>query len=138
MKKLTANFHGKKALVADDYLINQELTKEMMELMGCVVDVAEDGADALDKYSNNNYDVIMMDVQMPNMDGYEATKKIREIENKTERKHTPIIAITASALQGDEEKCLNAGMDDYISKPIKGENLENKLMKYIGNGQSNV
>jgi CheY-like chemotaxis protein len=138
MKKITANFKGKKALIADDYLINQELTKEMMELMGCVVDVAEDGVVALENYINNTYDVIMMDVQMPNMDGYEATKKIREIENSTGRSHTPIIAITASALKGDEEKCLKAGMDDYISKPIKGENLENTLAKYIGGEKGNV
>jgi CheY-like chemotaxis protein len=131
MKKITANFNGKKALVADDYLINQELTKEMLELMGCVVDVAEDGAIALDKFQKNQYDIIIMDVQMPNMDGYAATKNIRELEAKNGLKHIPIIAITASALQGDEEKCLHAGMDDYMSKPIKGEILENTLKKYL-------
>lgn len=131
MKKITANFHGKKVLVADDYFINQELTKELMELMGCKVDVAEDGPTTLDRYNNNVYDLIMMDVQMPEMDGFEVTKKIREIEANTNKTRTVIIALTANALPGDEQKCLNAGMDDYISKPMKGEYLEEKLAKYL-------
>lgn len=131
MKKISANFHGKKALVVDDYAINQELTCEMMEMMGCNVDVAEDGMVALEKYNENPYDVIMMDVQMPELDGYEVTKKIREIEAKSGKKRTAIIAITANAMQGDAEKCLSAGMDDYISKPLRGEHLEKVLTKYL-------
>ena len=131
MRKITPDFKGRKALIADDYIINQELTKEMLELMGCEVDVAADGKIALEKYGNNAYDVIMMDVQMPEMDGYEATKKIREIECGTGREHTLIIAITANAMSGDKEKCLASGMDDYISKPIKGEVLQQKLAKYF-------
>jgi len=116
--KITANFKGKKALVADDHIVNLELTKDMMELMGCNVDVAENGFVALEKYKNKQYDVIMMDVQMPELDGYEVTKKIREFEDSGDKKHTIIMALTANALQGDEEKCLSAGMDDYISKPL--------------------
>ncbi len=131
MKKITRDFIGRKALVADDYIINQELTREMLELMGCDVDVAEDGKTALDKYNDNNYDVIIMDVQMPEMDGYDATKNIREIENTSGKKRTVIIAITANAMSGDREKCLAAGMDDYISKPIKGEILQQKLAQYF-------
>ncbi len=131
MKKLTANFNGKKALVADDYLINQELTKEMLEIMGCKVDVSDDGIETLKKYQKNHYDIIMLDVQMPEMDGYEVTRRIREIESQI-GKHTIIIAITANALPGDEEKCIKSGMDDYIAKPIKGETLENKLLKHLG------
>lgn len=131
MKKITADFKGKKALVVDDYYINQELTKEMMEMMGCVVDVAEDGVVALSKYKNNHYDVIMMDVQMPELDGYEVTKKIREYEASGGKKPTIIIAITANAMQGDREKCLESGMDDYISKPLRGEQLEKTLTKYL-------
>jgi CheY-like chemotaxis protein len=131
IKKITANFKGKKALVVDDYIINQELTKEMMEMMGCNVDVAEDGIIALEKYKNNIYDIIMMDVQMPELDGYEVTKKIRDFEASGGKKHTIIVAITANAMQGDQEKCLNAGMDDYISKPLRGEHLEKVLTKYL-------
>ncbi len=130
MKKLTANFNGAKALVADDYPINQELTKEMLEIMGCMVDVSDDGIETLKKYNKNHYDIIMLDVQMPEMDGYEVTRRIREIESQI-GKHTIIIAITANALPGDEEKCIKSGMDDYIAKPIKGETLESKLLKYL-------
>lgn len=131
MKKITADFNGKKTLVVDDYYINQELTKEMMEMMGCVVDVAEDGLSALAKYKNNHYDVIMMDVQMPELDGYEVTKQIREYEASGGKKPAIVIAITANSMQGDREKCLEAGMDDYISKPLRGEQLEKTLTKYL-------
>lgn len=131
MKKITANFKGKRALVADDYFTNQELTKELMTMMGCVVDVTENGPATLEKYQNNYYDIIMMDIQMPEMDGYEVTRRIRQIEETTDKKRTTIVAITANAMIGDQEKCLNAGMDDYISKPVKGSYLEEVLTKYL-------
>jgi CheY-like chemotaxis protein len=130
MKKITAKFPDAKILVADDYPINLELTKEMLELMECKIDTAENGIEALELCKKNSYDIVFMDVQMPDMDGYTATKKIREIENGD--KHTIIIAITANALTGDKEKCTEAGMDDYLSKPIKGEGLEGMLVKYLG------
>ena len=129
MKKITASFAGKTLLVADDYVVNQELTKEMLEMMDCEVDIAEDGKEAFDMYNENSYDLIFMDVQMPEMDGYETTRKIRDIEGKD--KHIPIVAITANALTGDKEKCIESGMDDYISKPIKGEILEEMLTRYL-------
>jgi len=129
MKKITEKFSGVRALVADDYSINSELVQEMLEMMECHVDSAEDGQQASEMHKQNNYDIIFMDIQMPVKDGYEATKEIRRFEG--DNNHTPIIAITANALQGDKEKCLAAGMDDYISKPIRGENLETILTKYI-------
>jgi len=98
-------------------------------MMGCGVDVAEDGEEALELYQAGNYDLIFMDVQMPELDGYEVTAKIRGFE--ADDKHTPIVAVTANALSGDKEKCIEAGMDDYISKPIKGESLEEMLIKYL-------
>lgn len=131
MKKISANFNGKKALVVDDYLINLELTKEMLQLMGCNVDVAIDGPSTLEKYNNNEYDIIMMDVQMPIIDGYEVTRRIRDIEAKNGKRHTIIIALTANAMIGDDKKCLDAGMDDYISKPVRGEHLEDMLTRYL-------
>ncbi|MDB2415367.1 response regulator [Rickettsiales bacterium] len=130
LKKITANFNGAKVLVAEDYFVNQELTKEILELMGCVVDVASDGMEALSKYKESQYDLILMDIQMPIMDGYEATKAIREIEQSSDGR-IPIIAVTANALNGDREACIAAGMDDYISKPIKGESVEDTLKKFI-------
>lgn len=129
MKKITAKFPGVKVMVVDDYPINLELATEMLRIMECDVDMAEDGQEAIDLCKNNNYAVIFMDIQMPKIDGYTATKMIREMEG--DDKHTVIVAITANALQGDREKCLDAGMDDYISKPIQGENIEKILQKYV-------
>lgn len=128
MKKISAEFNAH-ILVVDDYIVNQELTKEMLEMMKCEVDVAEDGNEALSLYKEATYDLIFMDVQMPGMDGYDVTRQIRMLEGSA--KHTPIIAVTANALVGDREKCLEAGMDDYISKPIKGSDLEMMLEKYV-------
>lgn len=128
MKRISAEYNAH-ILVVDDYIVNQELTKEMLEMMKCEVDVAEDGNEAISLYKEGKYDLIFMDVQMPGMDGYDVTRQIRIIESGKE--HTPIIAITANALVGDREKCLEAGMDDYISKPIKGSDLEMMLDKYL-------
>lgn len=128
MKKISAKFNAT-VLVVDDYIVNQELAKEMLEMMGCQVDVAEDGNEALRMYKENDYDLMFLDVQMPEKDGYQLTREIRQIE--TGNKHSIIIAITANALVGDKEKCLEAGMDDYISKPIKGADLEIMMEKYL-------
>jgi len=116
-------------LVVEDYPINQEITKELLEMMGCDVDVVDSGAEALEAVRRNTYDLIIMDIQMPEMDGYEATKEIRRIEGTT--KHVPIVALTANALQGDREKCLSAGMDEYISKPFRAAELEAVLLKFL-------
>lgn len=131
MGKVTAKFSGKKILVAEDYFVNQEVTQDILELMDFSVDIAENGKEALEKYEAGAYDAILMDIQMPEMDGFQATAEIRKKEGDT--KHTPIIALTANALSGDREKCLEAGMDDYISKPIEAVKLEEILKKYIPN-----
>ncbi len=116
-------------LVVEDYPVNQELTKELLEMMGCDVEVVESGAEAIEAVKRNPYDMIFMDIQMPEMDGYEATKEIRRIEGSA--KHVPIVALTANALQGDREKCLSAGMDEYISKPFRASELETTLLKFL-------
>ncbi len=131
MPKVTSKFPGKKILIADDYFINQEVAQDILELMEFTVDVAENGRDAVKKFQHGQYDAVLMDIQMPEMDGYEAAEKIREIEGSG--KHTPIIALTASVLVGEREKCLKAGMDDYISKPIEAVKLEQILKKHIPN-----
>jgi len=97
--------------------------------------VANNGKEALDKFGTSKYDVILMDIQMPVMDGILATKKIREIESSTNH-HTPIIAITANALAGDKENCLAAGMNDYISKPFQPEVLVQKMRNLLTSGNS--
>ena len=129
MKKVTSKFPGKRALVVEDYFVNQEVTQDILELMGVDVEVAENGREALELYQNQKYDLIFMDIQMPEMDGYQTTREIRRTED--EGSHVPIIALTANALSGDREKCLEAGMDDYISKPIEVEKIEEILKKYL-------
>ena len=115
-------------LVAEDNMINQKLARRMLEILGCEVNVAANGSEAFILFKKSNYDLIFMDCQMPEMDGYEATSKIRLYENPS--KHTPIIAMTAHTMQGDKEKCLNSGMDDYIAKPIRKENFSEMIRKW--------
>jgi CheY-like chemotaxis protein len=131
MTKITSKFTGRKILVAEDYPVNQEVTQYMLELMDFSVDLAENGIEALKKFDKNSYDAILMDIQMPVMDGFETALEIRKRE--AGHSHIPIIALTANALTGDKEKCLAAGMDDYISKPIEAIQLETILKKYISN-----
>lgn len=117
-------------LLVEDNLINQKIVILSIQKLVKNIDVANNGKEALDKFGTSKYDVILMDIQMPIMDGIVATKKIREIEASTNQ-HTPIIAITANALAGDKEACLAAGMNDYISKPFQPETLITKMKNLI-------
>ena len=117
-------------LLVEDNLINQKIVLLSLKKAVKTVDVANNGKEALDKFGSAKYDLILMDIQMPIMNGIVATKKIRSIEKSTNT-HTPIIAITANALLGDKEECLAAGMDDYISKPFQIETLINKMEQQL-------
>ncbi len=117
-------------LLVEDNLINQKIVILSLKKLVKNIDVAANGKEALDKFGTSQYDIILMDVQMPIMNGYVATRKIREIEAST-NSHTPIIAITANALLGDREESLAAGMDDYISKPFQIEVLIQKMKKFL-------
>jgi signal transduction histidine kinase/CheY-like chemotaxis protein/ligand-binding sensor domain-containing protein len=110
-------------LVAEDNRVNQKLAAATLEKMGHRVTVATNGAEALDKWREAGFDLIFMDVQMPEIDGFEATQLIRSQED-VQQKHTPIVAMTANAMRGDRERCVSAGMDDYVSKPISRASLE--------------
>ena len=110
-------------LLAEDNRVNQKLAVAMLSRMGHEVTVAGDGKEAIEAWEQQRFDLILMDIQMPEMDGYEAAKRIRERE-QISRQHIPIIAMTAHAMRGDRESCLTAGMDDYISKPISRKGLE--------------
>ena len=118
-------------LLVEDNLINQKIVLLSLKKAVKNVDVANNGKEALDKFGSIKYDVILMDIQMPIMNGIVTTKKIRNIE-KSSNTHTPIIAITANALLGDKEECLAAGMDDYISKPFQIETLIKKIEQHLG------
>lgn len=118
-----------KVLIAEDHPINQEVIALLFSELGCTVDVAVNGREAVDKFRDGAYDIIFMDCQMPEMDGYSATKAIRGIE--TDRGgHIPIVALTASVLSSDCSQTLDAGMDDYLLKPVKKETLAAMLGKY--------
>ena len=116
---------GLRILLAEDNPVNQMLAVRLLEKRGYSIQVADNGQKALDlleKAAPGEFAVVLMDVQMPNMDGYEATAELRKREAKAGR-HTPIIALTAHAMKGDRERCLAAGMDDYVSKPIHAKEL---------------
>lgn len=122
-------FAGCRALLAEDNLINQKLATRLLEKLGCCVDVAVNGVQAARLSASNVYDVIFMDCQMPEMDGFEATAEIRRREGDSRR--TPIVAMTAYAMSGDRQRCLRAGMDDYVSKPIRPGLLEQALYTWF-------
>ena len=115
-------------LLAEDNLVNQKVATAMLQKMGHKVDIANDGYEVLERLQNHNYDLILMDCQMPRLDGYEATRKIRETEK--DGAHIPIIAMTAHSMSGDREKCLAAGMDEYITKPVVKSQLQTVLNSF--------
>ncbi len=115
-------------LIAEDNQINQKLIIKMLNKLGYVVDIANNGLEVIDLHKKRKYDLIFMDVHMPEMDGFEATGIIRKTLSRN--KHVVVIAVTANAMAGDKEKCLEAGMDDYLSKPVKLESIQNILIKW--------
>ncbi len=124
---------GAKILLAEDNPINQEVVIALLDRIGLSVDVAENGEEALNQVgSQPDYDAVLMDVQMPLMDGYEATRRLRRIFHLQD---LPVIAMTAHALKGDREKCLAAGMNDYVTKPIDMQVLYSTLMKWVRVGK---
>ncbi|MGB0911329.1 MAG: response regulator [Nitrospirales bacterium] len=141
--KEAARKRSARILVADDHRVNQQLAVLMVERMGHRADVVSNGQEAVQAVTRQPYDLVLMDCQMPEMDGYEATRKIREAESvKRAAKeagvdplpptpHVPIIAMTANAMQGDREKCLDAGMDDYLAKPIKPEAVHETINRWL-------
>jgi len=121
-----------KVLLAEDNLVNQQVAKGVLHKLGCQVDLAMNGVEAVADFEKHHYDIIFMDCQMPRMDGYEATAEIRHLETRSaENQHIPIIALTANALSGDREKCLTAGMDDYVSKPFDQKRIRKALKQWL-------
>ena len=114
---------GLSMLLVEDHPVNQKLATALLQRRGYRVTLAENGRVAVDKFSRDRFDFILMDMQMPEMDGIEATRAIRTLESQQQRARTPVIAMTANAMQGDRELCLAAGMDDYLSKPINAPEM---------------
>ena len=115
-----------KILLVEDNIVNQEVATGMLTKKGHTIVIANNGEEAVSLYKKEFFDLLLMDVQMPLLNGYEATQQIRIIENSTGN-HTPIIGLTANAMKGDREKCLEAGMDDYVSKPVRFADLLSAL-----------
>ncbi len=120
-------------LVAEDHAVNREITVAMLAELGCRVTTVENGVEALAACRTQHFDAILMDCQMPEMDGYEATREIRQLERERgSGGAVPIIAITANALEGDRQRCLEAGMDDYLSKPFTRGDLHGRMARWLG------
>ncbi len=117
-------------LLADDNVVNQKVALRLFEQMGYHIDIAADGHEVIEAARQQAYDLIFMDVQMPEMNGLEATRRIRELERETGKPKSVIIAMTASAMTGDREKCLEAGMDDYLSKPVRPEAVQAVIQRW--------
>lgn len=116
-----------KVLLVDDYYVNRVFAEKLLRKFGFRhIDIAENGVQAIEKYRTSPYNMIFMDCQMPELDGYQTTEKLRMLEDGT-KIHTPIVAMTANAMMGDREKCLKSGMDDYLSKPLRAEHLSKVL-----------
>ncbi len=131
---INVRFEGR-VLLAEDNLINQKVAKMMLQGFGLSVDVVSNGLQALEALSKNTYALVLMDCQMPEMDGYDATRKIREYDASSlpgnGKTHIPIIALTAHAMKGDRESCIAAGMDDYLPKPFNREQLAEVLGRWL-------
>jgi len=116
-------------LLAEDNAVNQKLARHVLGRLGCEVDVANNGVEALERWHRRPYDAIFMDCQMPVLDGYQTTQRIRESAGRG--REIPIVALTASSMVGDRERCLAAGMTDYISKPLDPRELRRVLQAIL-------
>lgn len=121
----------KSLLLVEDHSVNQLVAQAMLHNLGYHCDIANNGQEAYEHWQNHSYDLIFMDCQMPVLDGFDATRKIREEERITGRKATPIVALTANAISGDRDRCIAAGMNDYLSKPFRQEQLLPLLSRWL-------
>jgi CheY-like chemotaxis protein len=124
-------FYGMQILLVEDNRVNLEITNEMLTQFGCQVTMAENGKQAIECARTHIYDLIFMDCQMPEMDGFEAARHIVSLKAGGHIAPVPIVAFTANALRGDRERCLESGMDDYLMKPVRKTNLEAILFKWL-------
>jgi hypothetical protein len=122
---------GRRVLLAEDNPVNLAVARQMLERLGCFVDCAGNGAEALAALERGAYDLVFMDCQMPTLDGYEATRRLRARE-RASGTHTIVLALTANAMEGDRERCLASGMDDHLTKPLELRVLADALERWSG------
>jgi signal transduction histidine kinase/CheY-like chemotaxis protein len=130
-----SGLEGLRVLLAEDNPVNQKVATRMLIGFGCEVTVAENGRIAVDLAREGRFDLVLMDCQMPALDGFAATAELRALEAEGAVPHIPVVAMTAHAMQGDRERCLDAGMDDYLAKPVRRELLEEMLGRWAGVGR---
>lgn len=123
--------YNAKALIVEDNIVNLKLAKKLLDKYACFYKTATDGAEALELFKKNEFDLVFMDCQMPHMDGFEASIAMRKYEAKKKLKRTPIVALTAHTLESDKEKCLNSGMDDFLTKPLRISKITEIMEKYL-------
>jgi CheY-like chemotaxis protein len=126
--KIGRDGNNSRILLAEDNIVNQKVASRMLEKLGCKIDIAANGDEAIRMWEKFPYDLILMDCHMPITDGYQATRVIRQRE--AEGTHIPIVALTANAMKGEREVCLQSGMDDFVSKPVKIDDLEQVLVRF--------
>jgi CheY-like chemotaxis protein len=119
-------------LVAEDNVVNQRVIRGLLARFGCSVHIVENGAKALESIAQGPFDLVLMDCQMPELDGLEATRRLRAGESGH---RTPVVALTAGVMEGDRERCLAAGMDDFLSKPVRIDELERALATWSALGR---
>jgi diguanylate cyclase (GGDEF)-like protein len=124
------NIEGRNILVVEDDRANQQVAQAMLETMGCGVEIVSNGRECLEEIARSSYDLVLMDCHMPELDGYKTTAIIREHEQSGQR--IPIVAMTANVISGESDKCLAAGMDDYLSKPLTRDSLKDKVVRWLG------
>lgn len=130
-RPVAGNVRRPRILLVEDNQVNQIVAQNMLATLGLDTDVASNGVEAIEKLHGRGYDLVLMDVEMPVMDGYTATQEIRREERLSGLGHIPIIAITANALSGDRERCIANGMDDHLAKPFRLEALTSLLRLWL-------
>jgi PAS domain S-box-containing protein len=125
------SFQGTQILLAEDNRTNQTFMQEILSSVDCIVDIVGNGKKAVEAVQNKSYDLIFMDCKMPEMDGYEASEALREMFTTGQVKEVPIVALTASVMEGDRERCLDAGMSDYIAKPVRKQDIFKVLQRWL-------